>query len=115
MWFALSLTVTGDVSHSSRCGNVSGWRLISPFANHRLRRARLSSAMRLAQRDPELVTTDFTDFTDLLGGLDRGLRGRETSVCLVSQGRNEFGCFQSVARSGQESIAQGLPWESFSP
>jgi hypothetical protein len=29
---------------------------------------------------------------------------------LASYGQKEFGRFQSVARSGQESIAQGLPW-----
>jgi hypothetical protein len=29
---------------------------------------------------------------------------------LASYGQREFGRFQSLARSGQESIAQGLPW-----
>jgi hypothetical protein len=47
MWFALSLTLTGDASHNSRCGNVSGWRRVFPFASHCLRSARLSSDMRL--------------------------------------------------------------------
>jgi len=31
-------------------------------------------------------------------------------MCLASCGSSEFGCFQSVARSAQKSIAQGLPW-----
>jgi len=31
-------------------------------------------------------------------------------MCSASYGPKEFGCFQSVARSGQENIAQGLPW-----
>jgi hypothetical protein len=31
------------------------------------------------------------------------------SMCLASYGPKEFGRFHSVARSGQESIAQGLP------
>jgi hypothetical protein len=31
-------------------------------------------------------------------------------MCSAPYGPREFGCFQSVARSGQESIAQGLPW-----
>jgi hypothetical protein len=31
-------------------------------------------------------------------------------MCLTSYGPKEFGRFHSVARSGQESIAQGLPW-----
>jgi hypothetical protein len=31
-------------------------------------------------------------------------------MCLASYGPKEFGRFRSVARSGQESIAQGLPW-----
>ena len=30
--------------------------------------------------------------------------------CLASHGPKELGPFHSVARSGQESIAQGLPW-----
>src|SRR5580700_5111417 len=95
MWFALSLTATGDVSHSSRCGNVSGWRLISPLANHCLRRARLSS-MRLAQiRKSELGTTDFTD---LLSDLNP-LRDHE-----ATSGLGRF--FHSVARSGYRHFGQ---------
>jgi hypothetical protein len=31
-------------------------------------------------------------------------------MCLASYGPKESGRFQSMARSGQESIAQGLPW-----
>ena len=31
-------------------------------------------------------------------------------MCLSSYGPKKFGRFQSVAQSGQESIAQGLPW-----
>jgi hypothetical protein len=31
-------------------------------------------------------------------------------MCLASHDPKEFGRFHSVARSGQESIAQGLPW-----
>jgi hypothetical protein len=34
----------------------------------------------------------------------------EFRMCLASHGPKEFGRFHSVARSGQESIAQGLPW-----
>jgi hypothetical protein len=33
-------------------------------------------------------------------------------MCLALHGPKELGHFHSVARSGQESIAQGLPWET---
>ena len=48
MWFAVSATGTGDISHNSRCGNVSGWRRISPRSSFCFNSARLSSAMVLA-------------------------------------------------------------------
>ena len=34
MWFAGSATGTGDVSHNSRWGKVSGWRRASPLSSH---------------------------------------------------------------------------------
>ena len=45
MWLAISVTLTGDVSHNSRCGNVNGWRRVFPLASHCLRRSRLSPDM----------------------------------------------------------------------
>ncbi len=45
MLFVASPGGTGAVSHSSRCGKVSGTSLACPLANHSLRRARALSAI----------------------------------------------------------------------
>ena len=50
MWFAMSATGTGEVSHNSRWGKVSGWSCASPLSSHCLRRARLSAGISVASR-----------------------------------------------------------------
>jgi hypothetical protein len=37
-------------------------------------------------------------------------RTNALGMCLASYGPTDFGRYHSVARSGQESIVQGLPW-----
>ena len=67
MWLAISVTLTGDASHNSRCGNVKGWRLVFPFASHCLRRARLSP-------DMHVIGIFLLSVPDVLG-LREGLQG----------------------------------------
>ena len=45
IWFAGSATATGDVSHNSRWGKVSGWRRASPLSSRCFKSARLSPDM----------------------------------------------------------------------
>jgi hypothetical protein len=46
---------------------------------------------------------------------DASIRGLYLSTLAGVRIRLLFGVFQSVARSGQESLAQGLPWEIPNP